>query len=190
MVEITDWDWKDPQKEMPKAILNEKLLGVPPRILVGEKETNTILVSHKVALIVEEYEFRYLVIARFNSASGWVFTEGNLPLSEVYEDYKVLQWAYLPKPKQEWEEKCEEDLEKRKYEVEESYGTVRIKDNVSKMFLRFKRGKVLGPKDSFLGIPRDLLLISIFTNIFINSGDKLLKFAKKHYPYEFSNINI
>ena len=112
MVEITDWDWKDPQKEMPKAILNEKLLGVPPRILVGEKETNTILVSHKVALIVEEYEFRYLVIARFNSASGWVFTEGNLPLSEVYEDYKVLQWAYLPKPKQEWEEKCEEDLER------------------------------------------------------------------------------
>lgn len=190
MVEITDWDWKDPQKEMPKGWSNEIPQDDTLKESGNEMKNSHVLVSDKVALIVEEFEFRFLMIARYNTAMGWVFADGNIPLSEAYRDYKVLQWSYLPKPKQEWEEKCEEDLEKRKYEVEESNGTVRIKDNVSKMFLRFKRGKVLGPKDSFLGIPRDLLLISIFTNIFINSGDKLLKFAKKHYPYEFSNINI
>lgn len=89
MVETRDLKWKDPAVELP--------YGCFPYL-----DTDA---SVEVIVIIELKTLRYVTMARYHKSRGWIMAYLPTAFKQLYPASRVLQWAYLPSPVQEWKYK-------------------------------------------------------------------------------------
>ena len=90
MIQIADFEWKK-GRELPECCLTH--LGI---------ET-----SHEVIAVLEDNGYRTSAVLQYHRRNGWEYANG-VELKAVFKDAKVMQWAYIPRPIQRWQESFDE----------------------------------------------------------------------------------
>lgn len=90
MVQINDFEWKDGTM-LPECCLTH--LGI---------ET-----SHEVIAVIEDNGYRSTLVLQYHLHRGWEYANG-VELKAVFKDAVILQWSYIPRPVQRWQESFNE----------------------------------------------------------------------------------
>ena len=90
MVQINDFEWKDGTM-LPECSLTH--LGI---------ET-----SHEVIAVIEDNGYRSTLVLQYHLRRGWEYANG-VELKAVFKDAVILQWSYIPRPIQRWQESFDE----------------------------------------------------------------------------------
>ena len=114
MVQINDFEWKDGSM-LPECSLTH--LGI---------ET-----SHEVIAVIEDNGYRSTLVLQYHLRRGWEYANGvelkavfkdaviyhlrrgweyanGVELKAVFKDAVILQWSYIPRPVQRWQESFNE----------------------------------------------------------------------------------
>ena len=110
MVQINDFEWKDGSM-LPECSLTHLGIETSHEVIAviednGYRST-LVLQYHLHIAVIEDNGYRSTLVLQYHLRRGWEYANG-VELKAVFKDAVILQWSYIPRPIQRWQESFDE----------------------------------------------------------------------------------